>query len=93
MRVLFYMPSRTGVRGGISVILDMIDALNRAGFEALALYERPDFEYNRYVLTAPRLWLPGLLPPHGTPYRHRSSLRWLGSTPNGGNTRYQARPR
>ena len=63
MRVLFYMPSRTGVRGGISVILDMIDALNRAGFEALALYERPDFEYNSYVLTAPRLWLPGLLPP------------------------------
>lgn len=72
MRFLFYMPSSTVVRGGISVILDMIDVLNRTGFEALALYERPDFEYDSYVLRAPRLWSPHLVRP-----RDRRSLKAL----------------
>lgn len=58
MRFLFYVPDSASVRGGISVKLDIIDVLNANGIDAVALYERPDFEYSSYVVRPHRLWSP-----------------------------------
>jgi len=56
MRFVFYVPATRVPRGGISVILEVIDVLNANGFDAIALYDRPDFEYSRHTVKAPRLW-------------------------------------
>jgi glycosyltransferase involved in cell wall biosynthesis len=66
MRFVFYVPVTDVARGGISVIMDMIDVLNREGFEAVALYDRPDFEYAAHVVRAPRLWSPMVRRPKNT---------------------------
>lgn len=58
MRFLFFVPDVAVVRGGISVILDTINVLNENNIEAVALYSRPDFEYQSYIKTAPRIWSP-----------------------------------
>lgn len=56
MRFVFYVPASPVARGGISVIMEVIDVLNSNGFEAIALYDRPDFEYDCHVVKAPRVW-------------------------------------
>ncbi len=58
MRFLFYVPVSSEARGGISVIFDMIEVLNAQGIDAVALYDRPDFEYDRHTIRAPRVWSP-----------------------------------
>jgi hypothetical protein len=56
MRFVFYVPVSHTARGGISVIMEIIEVLNKNGIEALALYERPDFEYRRHIVRVPRIW-------------------------------------
>ena len=63
MRFLFYVPDSREARGGISVIFDIIDVLNTQGIDAVALYDRPDFEYDRHSIRAPRVWSPRVQPP------------------------------
>ena len=56
MRFLSYIPAVTKPIGGIAVTLELIDVLNRNGFNALAIYERPDLSHNAHTLEAPRVW-------------------------------------
>ncbi len=56
MRFLFFIPDTPVARGGISVTLDVIDVLNANGTPALAIYDRPDFEYDIHTTRAPRVW-------------------------------------
>ncbi|SEW44356.1 Glycosyl transferases group 1 [Cognatiyoonia koreensis] len=56
MRFLFFIPDTPIARGGISVTLDVIEVLNTNGIPALAIYDRPDFEYNIHTKRAPRVW-------------------------------------
>lgn len=58
MRFLFYIPDSDTVRGGISVIFEIINTLNKNGLNAFALYDRPDFQYDKYVIRVPRMWSP-----------------------------------
>lgn len=63
MRFVFYVPATRVPRGGISVILEMIEVLNAHDLEAIALYDRPDFEYSRHIVKPPRLWSPVIRKP------------------------------
>lgn len=58
MRFLFYVPATDKAQGGISVIFDIIDVLNAHGIDAAALYDRPDFEYDKHSIRVPRVWSP-----------------------------------
>ncbi|MEM6638192.1 MAG: glycosyltransferase [Pseudomonadota bacterium] len=76
MRFLFWIPNSPVARGGISVVIDVISVLNTHGIAAFALHDRPDFEYDRHAIRAPRLWSPVTRPPRET-FTVRSTLRRL----------------
>lgn len=65
MRFLFYVPVSYAARGGISIIMEIIDVLNANKIEALALYDRPDFEYRCHNIRAPRVWSSSVRAPKG----------------------------
>ena len=66
MRFLFFIPDTPVARGGISVTLDVIDVLNAHGVPALAIYDRPDFEYDIHTIRAPRIWSTSMRRPRET---------------------------
>ena len=37
---------------------EIIDVLNAQGIDAVALYDRPDFEYDKHSIRVPRVWSP-----------------------------------
>lgn len=66
MRFLFFIPDTPVARGGISVTFDAIDVLNANGVPALAIYDRPDFEYDVHTTRAPRVWSKSMVRPVDT---------------------------
>ncbi|MFV0492271.1 MAG: glycosyltransferase [Pseudorhodobacter sp.] len=44
-RFLFYIPGQTGPSGGVGILLRWIELLNSNGFEAIAICDKPGYEY------------------------------------------------
>lgn len=56
MRYLFAMSDLTRPVGGRNVLLNTINVLSRAGFEAFPIYPAAEYQYNHYVCDVPAFY-------------------------------------